>query len=174
MEVLPAVAAENCFALKGGTAINFFLRDLPRLSVDIDLAYLPINDYETSRQEIDQALRRIREWLIGSSPPYEVVVGDNDCTGLIDTLSVRSLNVQVKIEVNPVLRGVLHPTQSLAVRPIVEEQIGFTSWSKRENGSSRKSTPGLATGRSNSCYQSNSCDPHGNCWSCPALTNSPL
>lgn len=36
MQVLPFVAAHNCFALKGGTAINLFVRDFPRLSVDID------------------------------------------------------------------------------------------------------------------------------------------
>lgn len=40
MDVLPFVAAERCFALKGGTAINLFVRDLPRLSVDIDLTYV--------------------------------------------------------------------------------------------------------------------------------------
>ena len=48
VRVLPYVATENCFALKGGTAINLFIRDLPRLSVDIDLVYLPIEDRETS------------------------------------------------------------------------------------------------------------------------------
>ncbi len=37
--LLPRVAKQECFALKGGTAINMFLRDMPRLSVDIDLAY---------------------------------------------------------------------------------------------------------------------------------------
>jgi hypothetical protein len=42
IELLPLVARERCFALKGGTAINLFVRDLPRLSVDIDLTYLPI------------------------------------------------------------------------------------------------------------------------------------
>lgn len=42
MRVLPVVAQEQCFALKGGTAINLFVRDMPRLSVDIDLAYLHI------------------------------------------------------------------------------------------------------------------------------------
>ena len=42
--VLPFVAMERCFALKGGTAINLFVRDLPRLSVDIDLAYLPLGE----------------------------------------------------------------------------------------------------------------------------------
>ena len=45
VQVLPFVAKEACFALKGGTAINLFLRDLPRLSVDIDLVYLPLHDY---------------------------------------------------------------------------------------------------------------------------------
>ena len=41
LRVLPLVAQEKDFALKGGTAINLFVRDMPRLSVDIDLAYLP-------------------------------------------------------------------------------------------------------------------------------------
>lgn len=36
LDVLPFVAKESCFALKGGTAINLFVRDMPRLSVDID------------------------------------------------------------------------------------------------------------------------------------------
>jgi len=48
LEVLPLVGREPCFALKGGTAINLFVRDLPRLSVDIDLAYLPLHNRETS------------------------------------------------------------------------------------------------------------------------------
>lgn len=42
MRVLPYLRGHDCFALKGGTAINLFVRDLPRLSVDIDLAYLPV------------------------------------------------------------------------------------------------------------------------------------
>lgn len=41
VRVLPVVAKETCFALKGGTALNLFVRDMPRLSVDIDLAYVP-------------------------------------------------------------------------------------------------------------------------------------
>ena len=42
--LLPHVAKQDCFALKGGTAINLFLRDMPRLSVDIDLAYIPVSE----------------------------------------------------------------------------------------------------------------------------------
>ena len=39
IKAVPLVAAETAFALKGGTAINLFLRDMPRLSVDIDPPY---------------------------------------------------------------------------------------------------------------------------------------
>lgn len=42
LRAIPLVAAEDCFALKGGTAINLFIRPVPRLSVDIDLTYLPV------------------------------------------------------------------------------------------------------------------------------------
>ena len=61
VKALPSVAPEPCFALKGGTAINLFVRDMPRYSVDIDLTYLPIADRRDSLQGIESALRRIAE-----------------------------------------------------------------------------------------------------------------
>lgn len=68
--VLPFVARERCFALKGGTAINLFVRDLPRLSVDIDLAYLPVGERAAALREIDAAFQRIKRSLEGVSPAY--------------------------------------------------------------------------------------------------------
>ena len=59
VQTLPQVAEETCFSLKGGTAINLFVRDMPRLSVDIDLTYLPIADRDYSLAKIDAALKRI-------------------------------------------------------------------------------------------------------------------
>ena len=59
VRILPLVAAEKVFALKGGTAINLFCRDLPRLSVDIDLTYLPIKDRAESLVEINTAMDRL-------------------------------------------------------------------------------------------------------------------
>jgi len=59
VKLLPIVATQSCFALKGGTAKNLFLRDMPRLSVDIDLTYLPIEDRDTSLDGIDTALGNI-------------------------------------------------------------------------------------------------------------------
>ncbi|PAW72502.1 MAG: hypothetical protein B9S26_13650 [Opitutia bacterium Tous-C4FEB] len=68
---MPFVNAEACFALKGGTAINFFVRDFPRLSVDIDLVYLPVEDRPTTLQGIGTALERIAaivgDFLAGSA-----------------------------------------------------------------------------------------------------------
>jgi hypothetical protein len=58
---LPAVAGAPEFALKGGTAINLFLRDMPRLSVDIDLAYLPVSDRDTALTDIRAQLTAIAE-----------------------------------------------------------------------------------------------------------------
>ncbi|GGJ87018.1 hypothetical protein GCM10007426_15220 [Alloalcanivorax dieselolei] len=63
LQVLPFVFRESCFALKGGTAINLFVRDLPRLSVDIDLVYLPDGDREQALPAIHQALDRIADDL---------------------------------------------------------------------------------------------------------------
>ena len=42
LQLLPLIKKYPHFALKGGTAINFFIRDFPRLSVDIDLSYIKI------------------------------------------------------------------------------------------------------------------------------------
>ncbi|MES3027230.1 MAG: nucleotidyl transferase AbiEii/AbiGii toxin family protein [Pseudomonadota bacterium] len=61
VRVLPFVADEEEFALKGGTAINLFGRDMPRLSVDIDLTYVPVADRDTSLRAIDNAMKRIAD-----------------------------------------------------------------------------------------------------------------
>jgi len=59
IRLFPIIRRESCFALKGGTAINLFIRDLPRLSVDIDLVYLPLDDRETALPNVRDALSRI-------------------------------------------------------------------------------------------------------------------
>ena len=63
LKVLPEVAKEKNFALHGDTTINLFVRNVPRLSVDIDLAYIPIEPRKTSLKKIYQALEQIKERL---------------------------------------------------------------------------------------------------------------
>ncbi|WP_312010050.1 nucleotidyl transferase AbiEii/AbiGii toxin family protein [Bradyrhizobium australafricanum] len=65
----PRPASGACFALKGGTAINLFVRDLPRLSVDIDLTYLPVAPRPESLADIDAAMNMS---LAGSKPEFRM------------------------------------------------------------------------------------------------------
>ena len=57
---LPEVFKQDCFALKGGTAINMFVRDFPRISVDIDLTYLPLQPRDESMRGISDALKAVQ------------------------------------------------------------------------------------------------------------------
>lgn len=75
VRTIPHVAQEACFALKGGTAINLFIRNMPRLSVDIDLTYLPVNDRAQALQEIDLALKRIAERIPCPTEPFSSFKG---------------------------------------------------------------------------------------------------
>jgi predicted nucleotidyltransferase component of viral defense system len=122
VRVLPNIARETCFALKGGTAINLFVRNLPRLSVDIDLVYLPIEDRTTSLTDIDNALNRIADSLEFSSPAYEVI---RQIEGRSKRLLVRNTETQIKIELSPVLRGSVFPPLMMTVSEYVEESFGF-------------------------------------------------
>ena len=60
LQILPHIAKEEIFALKGGTAINLFVRDMPRLSIDIDLTYLPLDSRTKALQNIQDGLKRIK------------------------------------------------------------------------------------------------------------------
>lgn len=63
IRLLPFFSDNDIFAIKGGTAINFFIRNLPRLSVDIDLTYLPINDRKKAITEISTVLEKTAELI---------------------------------------------------------------------------------------------------------------
>ncbi|MBJ6722018.1 nucleotidyl transferase AbiEii/AbiGii toxin family protein [Bacillus sp. PR5] len=78
MRLIPIVARETCFALKGGTAINLFIRNLPRLSVDIDLMYLPINDRPEALADIDAAMKRIKTSTLAEVPGARVAENVHD------------------------------------------------------------------------------------------------
>ncbi|MGH1483044.1 MAG: nucleotidyl transferase AbiEii/AbiGii toxin family protein [Geminicoccales bacterium] len=123
IRTLPHVAAEDCFAMKGGTAINFFVRDLPRLSVDIDLTYLPIQPREVSLVEIEAALTRTAGRLSSSLPGAHIQAPRAD--NLLTKLIVRNQGVQIKVEVTPVLRGCVFEPEIRSVAPIAERIFGF-------------------------------------------------
>ncbi|MES3041149.1 MAG: nucleotidyl transferase AbiEii/AbiGii toxin family protein [Pseudomonadota bacterium] len=107
LQVAPEIFANTIFAMKGGTAINLFLRDMPRLSVDIDVVYVP---HLTLR---DEALREIANELDGIAARLEssglavkrIAANDQGETKLL----VSNEDALVKIEVNIVFRGTVMP-----------------------------------------------------------------
>ncbi|MBR4791777.1 MAG: nucleotidyl transferase AbiEii/AbiGii toxin family protein [Treponema sp.] len=120
LEVLPLIANEKCFALKGGTAINMFYNNLPRLSVDIDLVYTVIENREESCTHINEALQRLKAAFtkIGLSAN---ITGINAEKKIICSNSVTS----IKIEPNYTLRGTVLPTVFADVYPKVEEEFAY-------------------------------------------------
>ena len=130
VRTLPLVAQEKCFALKGGTAINLFVRDMPRLSVDIDLTYLPVADHEDSLRDIDAALCRIADRIEASLPSTRVhksTLQSEEAVKAVNKLVVRDDRVQIKVEVTPVLRGCVYEPEEKAVSDAVEERFGFAA-----------------------------------------------
>jgi Nucleotidyl transferase AbiEii toxin, Type IV TA system len=105
--VAPLVLVDDTFALKGGTAINLFVRDMPRLSVDLDLIF---PDYILPRDEalkrINEAIRqpvaRLRKQGFQTHAPASADAGETK-------LPVRQGTIEVKVEVNFVMRGTVHP-----------------------------------------------------------------
>lgn len=113
LDVVPAVFKAPCFAMKGGTAINLFVQDMPRLSVDVDVVFCDHTvDREEAMRQISRELSRIRTEILSmgfeaESRKYK----EEDEVKII----VSSAEIQVKIEVNFVFRGTVLPVQTLSL-----------------------------------------------------------
>jgi predicted nucleotidyltransferase component of viral defense system len=109
LSVAPDVFASDVFAMKGGTAINLFVQDMPRLSVDIDVVYLP---WQTPRDEALQAINQELAAIATRVAPLGVQTRLVRSKDLGDTkLIVENDSSQVKVEVNVVFRGSVLPTE---------------------------------------------------------------
>ncbi len=102
LSVLPEVAKEETLAMHGGTAINLFVREMPRVSVDIDLTYIPIEDRDTSLLSIAAALERIKTRIEKLDSEIKVIHKTEHSKLLIS----RGKAI-VKVEVNQIMRGVI-------------------------------------------------------------------
>ncbi|RBQ35543.1 hypothetical protein C2125_05060 [Rahnella aquatilis] len=124
LQLLPLIAKHDCFALKGGTAINLFIRNFPRLSVDIDLVYLPVLDREESLKGIKAALDDIAKSVLAYIPQSKVSKSYEDKNDALRLVVIRD-GVLIKIELSPVLRGTVFEPAFLQVCEAVEDELGF-------------------------------------------------
>lgn len=125
LRVLPHIAREEVFALKGGTAINFFWRDFPRLSVDIDLTYLPIKERELTLVDISDRLASIEVRLKRIFPNIKITqkLNDKKIYGLILNLD----GATVKVEPNTTLRGTVFPIVNKKLCVEAEKKFELTT-----------------------------------------------
>lgn len=117
LRIIPIVSDEECFAIHGGTAINLFIQNLPRYSVDIDLTYIPIEPRNESLNRIKAGLATIKSKIIKSIPGIRV---DEKPNKLMCSLN----GSLVKIEVNDVKRGVVSEPTTIALCKLAQEEFG--------------------------------------------------
>lgn len=121
IQVAPLVFEDGVFALKGGTAINLFMRDMPRLSVDLDLVF---TDHSVPRE---QALQQIGEALRKAAARINARGFQTRTQGTADAtetkLLVRRGPIEVKVEVNFVMRGTVNPVRMAALVPRAREVL---------------------------------------------------
>jgi predicted nucleotidyltransferase component of viral defense system len=110
LECAPAIFETPHFAMKGGTAINLFIEDMPRLSVDIDVVY---TDHQASR---DEALKSISKGLDATRKRLTKAGLESEVSATKDgdeiKLFIRRGRNQVKVEVNHVFRGTVLPVET--------------------------------------------------------------
>lgn len=102
LRILPFVTDEECFAVHGGTAINLFVKNLNRLSVDIDVTYIPLEDRTSSLNHINEALMRIADKTRRSFRDIRIIPRLDICK-----ITCERQGCQVKIEVNQTKRGLV-------------------------------------------------------------------
>jgi predicted nucleotidyltransferase component of viral defense system len=123
LDIVPFVFKQQCFAMKGGTAINLFCRNMPRLSIDIDLVYVDqkMPKREEALEGIEEGLRQIAEEL---EAKLGVRIQRTKSGSEHETkLYVSGDDTRVKIEVNHVFRGTVYPVVQGSLVPEAEDMF---------------------------------------------------
>lgn len=127
LKTIPHVASERSFALKGGTAINLFVRNMPRLSVDLDLTYLPVGEgRDAALSNMSAALGRIAAAIRNSIPGSRIQETRAENPDRITRLTVAVGSTRTKIEPNEVIRGSVLPAEERELTRRAEELFELT------------------------------------------------
>lgn len=109
LQCLPLLRGRLDFALKGGTAINLFVEQMPRVSVDIDLTYLPLKPRTESLSAIEEGLQDLEHEITQRVPDATV---EQQCSGgQVVRLRVLGPEASIKIEPNLIFRGSVYPPE---------------------------------------------------------------
>ena len=121
LKLMPFVMNEGVFAVHGGTAINLFVKDMPRYSVDIDLTYTPLAGREESLKDINAHLQSIIQHALPQLPGLHVIPNYDTCKLLCEYHGY-----QVKVEVNQTKRGLIGgEAKTLPLSKKAQEEFGL-------------------------------------------------
>lgn len=121
VRIMPLVYRIKDFAVHGGTAINLFHKNLVRLSVDIDLTFIPIMGREESLKTINEHLRVLKADIERAVPGIKVIHKPN-----VWKLQCYLNGTTVKIEVNGTKRGILGEPEERELCQLAQKEFGMT------------------------------------------------
>ncbi|MEA5033318.1 MAG: nucleotidyl transferase AbiEii/AbiGii toxin family protein [Sphaerochaeta sp.] len=110
---------------KGGTAINLFHRNMPRLSVDIDLVYVPVGERMQSLDEMTRSLRSLGNAIIAQIGDAKIQYSTLNRTEYVNRLIIEVRRAVVKVELSPVLRGTVYEPAVMRITRTAEDVFGF-------------------------------------------------
>ncbi len=120
IDLIPLIATDERLAIKGGTALNLFILDFPRLSVDIDLCYLPLKQ----RDEALLDIASFNQSLAAKCKAMGFKTREKKTSdGYESTLFVQHRTTEVKVETNLVVRGAVYQPQKRSLVPQVQERF---------------------------------------------------
>lgn len=123
LSLLPDLEKHPCFALKDGTAINLFVQDMPRVSVDIDLAYLPLKPREEALTEISEHLQAFADGALRGTSGVQIRKHYSD--GQVIRATVEAPEATIKIEPNTIFRGCVFPTLNRDLVDTAQQRFGL-------------------------------------------------
>ncbi len=113
IDIAPFIFASGAFVLKGGTAINLFVQDMPRLSVDLDLVYRDgAKPRDEALKDIHHQLDLVRQTL--NKRGFTVPPPRSQAEEF--KLMVSRGRQTVKVEANTVFRGTVLPPVTMELR----------------------------------------------------------
>ncbi len=125
IRIIPMIYKFDEFAIHGGTAINLFVSNLPRYSVDIDLTYLPINSREESLDDIRQKLLALKHDIEKGVPGVNITYKPE-----VLKLFCSLHKAIVKIEVNGIKRGIIGMVEERELCNEAKSEFSLTCWAR--------------------------------------------
>ncbi len=121
VRILPEIARISQFALHGGTAINLFHHNMPRLSVDIDLTLADYGERNRDLSIIHELLEGLQQRLSKIIQGIKIKLSSQD-SGEFKLICILQ-GALVKVEVNTINRGIISAVEIHRLCPAAQQNF---------------------------------------------------